>query len=1180
MTAVASVSSSASGNGPASLRPEDDPCVANGARIKTLDDIRKVVHVADRELTTFPTSPAEQIHTLKIARKEIVEFYSSLSQKAKEIFLKSGHLERVDPELWFELLEPYFENLFDQDELFELYSDFLTCPESPRLSRVCREIISLSDLPLRVKFASLRDDDLDLLTLVQESCISTGAIIQHERFKQYILESRTRTKLSYWMRKGVISPERFGDYLNGDTLLALPPSTITKLSIQFLSLSNLGEFITNSDLNRIGEKLALIREDVVRTSEAKEKIQAARENLANTCNPIGAETEALWRRACRDAGVLSGLTLNDLVSREIFDELADCSELPKFLSWYNSLSEEERALSSEQIVSTYESEHQSDSWKVPTFLASILGRDSLPSKHRILADRWEAFYIIKSLVHSDTPIPAPESIQGFSAIFDEHHLCIRSWVKKYQKEILTLLEERLAAALRDRENIAVALVLQDIHAGLLFLKEYKPKECQEMLSRIIETEEYHIFTAGEGAPHRTAVRVAYHQVTSLPRDVAAMKEESQLFDSSKLYWTTPAGNRWIFMEGLEAPKHEVLLHACSLLREITEGELRVNVEERFSKSASLTRRIEAARERIESIDAASLTEVEQIFHAALLPLYGHLELWSKGERPDIEMIVDIENSGLARISEPTDQVKVAAGNHLDFLQKMHHVRGFSCLSRECPVLDSERFTRNLLRMAEISAEVLANRKARDDLGVGSDKRHPIPPEIPKLNVYPEVLYMLSDTVRGDARYLTTSLYSRMASDYSYIPISEGPLSDFIATITRDDSGEKVRLSVDMASSGTIIPCPHHSAIEPDSVRTLLENFSIAIHPDGGSYLWGGAGFAELSVTLKLPVSSHEFDLFMTCEEARDTLPSDVYNQLTLPIATLEELPAPLQQAILEARSMSVAQAAEFLESFVRDNYTYSFGVANTKAYREFQAQRETLDMEAREENAYLKMIHDLGDDTWLGKGVCGQLSTVLLASLRLAGVPCLMTSGYLAAEKEVDENMAHAYVSAVLRTQDGSWRYKILEATGGGIEGLIALQRMELQLLQETELAVRAQRTPVEQSHAIRVEPNKWAWIAEDLGGRITALSNHDADLFYLHVMACLGLQAKESPSAEDVANAYGRLIGSVDDRVDSLDAVVQSYPQLRGIMEIAKKHRVDMFAQVEASFLGDVATEEADWER
>jgi hypothetical protein len=314
---------------------------------------------------------------------------------------------------------------------------------------------------------------------------------------------------------------------------------------------------------------------------------------------------------------------------------------------------------------------------------------------------------------------------------------------------------------------------------------------------------------------------------------------------------------------------------------------------------------------------------------------------------------------------------------------------------------------------------------------------------------------------------------------------------------------------------------------------------------------------------------------MTYDEARSSLPVDIYNQLTIPIATLEELPASLQEAICAARSMPVAEAADFIEHFVRSNYVYSFEAANSHVYQGFQKDRAAEVV--HEENAYLKMIHALGDDKCLGKGVCGQLSTVLFASLRLAGVPCFMTSGYLAAEQEIDENMGHAYVSAVLRTTDGRWRFKILEATGGGVEGLIALQKRELQRLQSIQKSGPHEETALEQSARRHMESNKWSWLVAEFGDSIANLTDHDADIFYVQVMSCRGLEPNPDPSAADVADAYGALIGSSEDLVSRLDPVFIQYPRIQRIFEIAKERRTEIIKKIEAQLFDDFEVGGAD---
>jgi hypothetical protein len=193
------------------------------------------------------------------------------------------------------------------------------------------------------------------------------------------------------------------------------------------------------------------------------------------------------------------------------------------------------------------------------------------------------------------------------------------------------------------------------------------------------------------------------------------------------------------------------------------------------------------------------------------------------------------------------------------------------------------------------------------------------------------------------------------------------------------------------------------------------------------------------------------------------------------------------------------------------------------------------------------MIHELGDDQCLGKGVCGQLSTVLFASLRLAGVPCLMRWGYLSKDKKIDENMAHAWVSAVLPADDGSWRLKNLEAVRDEEEGLIRYRKAELE---------RAQKGVVPHVDIAR-EVNKWGWLALEFQGAVSSLTNEDADYFYHEVTRCRGLNPVQSPTPTDVADAYVALLDVTQtDLIDAVKQALMSHSRFAPILERALEER------------------------
>lgn len=1170
MAASASLTQSTSGNCPAAPSSGDGTSPSRAQQRRTLNDIRTSPAALDRELGTFPPHTPEQTQALKLARKDVIEFYAALTEKSKSWFLGHGNLENVDLELWLELLEPHLGKLGVSSEGYGLslqLQSSLKYGQTDR-DRVCREIICTSDLAISTKLHFLGKSDRNLRMLVAHAVADSRDARTRQLFKQHIQDEASHER-EFWLRAGVLTPRDYCQpVLRLQDISQLSPAMITKLGRQQVELTLLGQG-EPATLNALEEKLSLLDKKLFDFDRAKEQIAAKRAACASAEVPIDPTITDLWRTACEDAGISPPFALpnwdtlgNPWVSG---DPWRDTRE---FLTWWNAQGTQKYSLNTEQIVQAFYETHQPDVLTAPLVLATLLSRDSLVVKcsHLDNSIGIPSFNraVILALVNTTTPPPVPEKTDGLALMFDRYHSCLQPWLRQRQDDFLTLLERCLPEA----KNNFHPVFLHDIEVVARLLREYKPTECDKILKTIAALPQHNEY---EDSPvlHRAVVNSSYHNVLSIPTPGLSIRDETTLYNPQRLFITVPAGNRWIFLEGLKAPEHQVLHDACTLLEEIISNELRVNPSERVPHTDSRMQKISATLGQLKAIDTTSLSETNAIFHNALVPLFDKLLRWRQGKQADIQTIVDIEHSGLARHADPTDTIRIAPGNFLEFIQKKQQQNDSPYLSRDCPVLDQERFKRNLLVMAQIRAETLSKRRPQGRASSSVVAEHQlIPPEIPPLDPNPAVLYRLSQRLLDANQYLTTSLASHMNEDYSYEPLLPGPLADFIAKIKSDPAGPAVRLSTDLAGHGTILPCPHHGSIDPGSVASVLEDIKVAQRPDGTSFIQGGAGFAEFTVTMRGAQAIFDLNSTVTISRVRNYLPTEIYNQLTSPIAPLAELPSALQKAIRRARMMTVTNAASYLQDFVQKKYVYSFDAANSDAYRAFQEERARG--ATTDHNAYLRMIHALGDGECLGKGVCGQLSTVLLASLRLAGVPSLMTQGYLATEQEIDSNMRHAYVSVLLPRNDGTWRLKPVEATRGGVEELILMHKHEQQRLQTAHAHTTRALHDLEQLTTPQVQTNKWAWLAPDLGDAVLTLTDRDAEIFYAAYCRCREKQlmsvATDSPTTTHIADAYAVLLGSPDDLAERVHHELHGHPHLQEFVRQTITRRNQILERIEAS--------------
>ena len=1144
------------------------------ATLSSIEDLRKetITH-RDNPKERLPSYTQEQINSLKSARKEVMEFYNSLQAKAKGWFLVCSDLECVDRELWLELVSPHMSatsTVIGSDGRFrisEKLKDNL-CRDESTLGSISKEIICDSDLPLKKKLPFLGPKDVRFRLLLIDSLSSDRDIVHHHQMKQFLLRDELSHEREFWVRRGVLSLQEISNAIDDGTRI-LSTKDLRDLSPKTLSrLEGLDSWFKNTkwidDPEHIKERLKLTKPfSMEKTGELKAYERHYKElqtrHIARK-RFITPEITHLWNVACNEGGITPYISLTALAEDEVLGSRPDTpARIASFLRWWNQQPIDQRSKTYNEILAAYEvSTGISLNANIPLRpLAWMLSTEPLQFRQPALRQMGaERVAMMKTALASHGHTVVPKGVRGLSDYFDTYHQITRSWLKDNQDEFLQLLQQSLAIVEECETNTpGKEDTLTEIHAGALFLREFRPRECAALLLRIQSLPEYAAFTGSLQTPHRAVVYAAYQKVITLSKESVALHRESTLFDSNHLSWELPAGNRWIFMEGLEMPSNTILVHAIEILKSIARDELNIEPSNRIPRSTECCKKIERVLSQLKEVAVTALGEEDRLYLRALTPLYQELLLWANREKEAIEAIIAIQNSGLARPADEPDRVRVAPGNHYDFIQKAHKNSPFDYVYRECPVLNFELYKSNLLALCQAS-DFKPNRGYLDQRLLQHS------PQIPKLTPNAARLFTVSEELLGDARYLTAALSSRMVSDYSFEPMLSGALADFLTKLPKAATSRAVTLSAELAGNGTTIPCPHHGVVNQGSLRSSLGDTSLTQNPDGSFSLVATAGFGELEIQLSIPTSTQPIAHSASISEVKNALPSEIYSQLTDPIALLGELPTALQDAIIKARSMTIAEGALFLEHFVQENYVFSFDVVHSEAYRRFQQIRQQG--EQGERNAYLEMIHSVGDSTCLGKGVCGQLSTVLFASLRLAGIPCLRTSGYLADGTEVDENMFHAYVSALLPTEDGNWTLKVLEATGGGAEGFINFIRRETLRLRKLQTASDTPEvTPFDHLKSPPREERKWGWLDYELS-ETSSLTNDDAHVFYTEVTRCRGLKPNIDPTACDVADSYSALLGSVDESVfPKVEERFSLYPQLQPLIEKAKRERLAILERI-----------------
>jgi transglutaminase-like putative cysteine protease len=211
-----------------------------------------------------------------------------------------------------------------------------------------------------------------------------------------------------------------------------------------------------------------------------------------------------------------------------------------------------------------------------------------------------------------------------------------------------------------------------------------------------------------------------------------------------------------------------------------------------------------------------------------------------------------------------------------------------------------------------------------------------------------------------------------------------------------------------------------------------------------------------------------------------------YEALTRPTMKFEHLPLEAQQMLNEVRQLNLRSAIRKIVAFVHQRYQYLDDLNQTPEYKDFIARKGKY----KGENELFDFAHKLGDEKYLGKGICIQLANILCEYLRQAGIPARIAAGYLAKGKEITDKDAHAWVVVEIPNDYGQVVYIPLEATAVGTpirKGAADLQPLEIpaQLL-PVNVALSAAQLANIPKH-LTGSPEDWEMVMEILG--ITAYS-------------------------------------------------------------------------------------------
>ncbi len=311
---------------------------------------------------------------------------------------------------------------------------------------------------------------------------------------------------------------------------------------------------------------------------------------------------------------------------------------------------------------------------------------------------------------------------------------------------------------------------------------------------------------------------------------------------------------------------------------------------------------------------------------------------------------------------------------------------------------------------------------------------PDEPEMPQAshpNEQPRVLGTLSRELTGDNRYLLAKLCDRFNPRWlAHEPAERTARMDFRELVQLPTSGgEEVSLQVHMGHGG-VVPMP---------MAAMVTNATSS----SGRLRWAGhwsrrldAQESTADVTITYQAGPDRIPNASTLAEVRAALPASLVAHLDQ-LSRSTDLPPLLQAKLseIDARTEPLVTVVARVQQIVHQYYEYCFLNQHPEYAAKYTALLQSMPIRS-ERNAYLDFIHSLREEheeIW-GRGVCGQLATVLQAALRSLGVPAYFATGYYASGTTITTNDGHAWVTVPMFDADGRLFLKPVEATGGGID--------------------------------------------------------------------------------------------------------------------------------------------------
>lgn len=338
-------------------------------------------------------------------------------------------------------------------------------------------------------------------------------------------------------------------------------------------------------------------------------------------------------------------------------------------------------------------------------------------------------------------------------------------------------------------------------------------------------------------------------------------------------------------------------------------------------------------------------------------------------------------------------------------------------------------------MKELRDQALQRLDHPEDSQGGVNPDNPELPSASLLSENPKTIGVLSEPLEGDARYVLVKICDDFDPAWlAHLPTSGTENLDLRTILQADHGDESVKnVSLEMRmGNDAVVPLP-------------MGNSSATVDIPGGSVRSAGHWSKRVNTrqpvnaTIQYGIGKDRSSGTATLADVLATIPSSLRTHAGS-LGNMNDLPEFIREKLqsIDLEHTPLAKVVKQVQRIVHAYYEYHFLLTNIIYKERYRSLLQQMPYAENEHNEYLDFIHSLREEPEeiQGRGVCGQLSTVLEASLRSLGIPAYFGAGYCPSGTTITTNDAHAWVVVPFLDPAGKLFMKPVEATSGDMAGL------------------------------------------------------------------------------------------------------------------------------------------------